>query len=164
MKTKLPMTLAALAAAALLLTGCSAINSLTGNETRDDDGTIVEGGDTDVFSIKVGDCIAESTGTDEVTEVPTVPCTDPHDTEVYADFEIAGSDYPGEDAIFAEADQGCYDAFAPFVGIAYEESAYDFSYYYPTEGSWGQGDHLISCLILDPSGAQVTGSLAGAAK
>lgn len=164
MKTKLPMTLAALAAAAMLLTGCSAINSLTGGETRDDDGTIVEGGDTDVFTIKVGDCIAEGTGTTEVTEVPTVPCSDPHDTEVYFDFDIEGSDYPGEDAIFAQADQGCLDAFAPFLGIAYEESMYDFSYYYPTEGSWGQGDHLISCLILDPAGAQITGSLAGAAK
>lgn len=144
MKTKLPMTLAALAAATLLLSACGS------------------GSGSDVFSLEVGDCIATSTGESEVTEVPVVECAEPHEVEVYADFEIDGTDYPGEDAIFAQADQGCYDAYAPFVGIAYEESKYDFSYYYPTEGSWAQGDHLISCLILDPAGAELTGSLKGA--
>ena len=163
MKTRLPVAMAALAAAALLFSGCSAINSLTGGETRDDDGSIVEGGDTDVFSIKVGDCIATSTGDAEVTEVPTVPCSEPHDVEVYHDFEIPGTDYPGEDEIFAQADQGCYDAFAPFVGLSYEESTLDWSYYYPTDGSWAQGDRLISCLIFDPAGTS-TGSLAGVAR
>ncbi len=164
MKTPIPVALAALAAAAMLFSGCSVINQLTGGETRDEDGAIVEGGDTDVFSIKVGDCIATSTGDAEVTEVQTVPCTEPHEAEVYHDFEIDAADYPGEDEIYAQADQGCYDEFAPFVGLSYEESTLDWSYYYPTEGSWNQqGDRLISCLIFDPAGMS-TGSLAGVAR
>ncbi len=163
MKTRLPLAILAIAASATLLSGCSLINSITGGETRSDDGTIVEGGDTDVFSIKVGDCIAEPTGSDEVTSVPTVPCSEPRDTEVYFEFALDGTDYPGEDAIFAVGDKACYDAFSTFVGIAYESSSLDFSYYYPTTGSWGSGDRLISCLIMDPAG-QVTGSLKGAAR
>ncbi len=163
MKTSMPIAVATAAVAALLLSGCSLINSLTGGETRDDTGTIVEGGTTDVFALAVGDCIGASTGTGEVSDVPTVPCAEPHDDEVYADFPLADGDYPGEDAIFEQADQGCYDAFAPFVGIAYEDSTLDFSYYYPTSGSWAQGDRLISCLIFDPAG-QTTGSLEGAAR
>ena len=145
MKTPIPMALAAIAATALLFAGCSS-------------------GGTDVFTIKVGDCISTSTGDAEVTEVPTVPCEEPHEVEVFHDFEITGTDYPGEDEIFAQADQGCYDAFESFVGLSYEESELDWSYYYPTEGSWQQqGDRLISCLIFDPAGT-TTGSLEGAAR
>lgn len=164
MKTRLPMTILAVAASALLLSGCSVINSLTGGETRDDDGTIIEGGDTDVFSLTVGDCIGSAAAGDgEVSSVATVPCDEPHDDEVYFDFELAGDDYPGEDAIFTEANQGCSEAFAEFVGIAYDDSQLEFTYYYPTVESWGSGDRLITCIIYDPAG-QTTGSLAGSGR
>ena len=31
---------------------------------------------------------------------------------------------------------------------------------YPTEGSWAEGDREILCLVYDPSGDQISGSLA----
>lgn len=157
-------------AAALALSGCSAIGSLVDGiapkpaETRDESGTIVEGGQTDVFAIAVGDCLDDQSG-DVVQEVPTVPCSEPHAYEVYAEIVVTDADeYPGTEAIETEADAGCYDAFGPFVGFAYEDSELDFNYYYPTAESWAEGDRIVSCLILEVSGADVTGSLAGAGR
>ncbi|SMH28397.1 Septum formation [Rathayibacter oskolensis] len=159
-------SLALAAVLALGLTGCSGLNSLMGGETRDESsGEITEGGTTDVFQLRVGDCLNDElteTAT-EVTDVPTVPCTEPHSYEVFQNVTMAEADaYPGEDATVAQAETDCTAAFEGFVGLSYEESQYDFSYYYPTEQSWGGGDRVINCLITDPAGPN-TGSLAGVA-
>lgn len=46
------------------------------------------------------------------------------------------------------------------VGIAYEDSQYDFTYDTPTAGGWEMGDRTIDCLI---GGSEpVTGTLRGA--
>ena len=160
------LVLAAAAALALGLTGCSGINSMMGGETRDDtSGEIVEGGTTDVFQLRVGDCLNDelSETATEVTDVPTVPCSDAHSYEVFQNITMAEADeYPGETDTVAQADSDCQAAFEGFVGLSYEESQYDFSYYYPTEESWGSGDRVINCLITDPAGPN-TGSLAGVA-
>lgn len=159
------LALAAGAALALGLTGCSGVNGLMGGETRDEEsGEITEGGTTDVFQLRVGDCLNDelSETATEVTDVPTVPCTDPHDYEVFQNITMADADeYPGEDATVQQADDECSAAFEGFVGVSYEESQYDFSYYYPTQQSWDGGDRVINCLIIDPNG-QSTGSLSGA--
>lgn len=154
---------------ALLATGCSTLNAFTGGgaaaPVRDESGAIAESNaSTDVFAIRVGDCMlySDSEAT-EVTEAPTVPCSEPHDLEAFHAQDIAGDEFPGIDAAQSEADQVCEDAFASFVGLTYDESVLGFNYYVPTAGSWDAGDREILCLIGDPQG-QVTGTLAGAAR
>ncbi|MWV51229.1 hypothetical protein GRS96_18320 [Rathayibacter sp. VKM Ac-2803] len=160
------LVLAASAALALGLSGCSTVNSMMGGETRDDtSGEIVEGGTTDVFQLRVGDCLNDelSETATEVTDVPTVPCTEPHSYEVFQNVTMAEADeYPGETATTDQAETECSAAFDGFVGLSYEESQYDFSYYYPTQESWDGGDRTINCLITDPAGPN-SGSLAGVA-
>ncbi|APF35843.1 hypothetical protein A9Z40_01715 [Microbacterium arborescens] len=154
---------------ALLATGCSTLNAFTGGgaaaPVRDESGAIAESNaSTDVFAIRVGDCMLDSgTADTEVTETPTVPCSEAHDLEAYHAQDIDADEFPGVEAAQTEAEQVCYDAFAPFVGISYEESVLGFNYYVPTAGSWDAGDREILCLIGDPQG-QVTGTLAGAAR
>lgn len=150
-----------------LLGGCSTISNFLGGAsepTRDEaSGEITEASSADVFALAVGDCLDDE-GSDEVTSVPVVPCGDPHDFEVYHEFSIDGTEWPGEDAIFEAADAGCYEQFEPFVGFVYEESEIDFNYYSPTQQSWEDGgDRLVSCLVYDMSG-KTTGTLAGAAR
>ncbi len=157
----------AVLAVAVPLTGCSALQGLLGGsapEPQRDETTqeIVEEGDADVFAIRVGDCLNEASG-EVVSEVPVVPCDQPHDEEVFFDFELEGTDYPGDDAVQTQANDGCLAQFEPFVGLAYESSSLDFYPYTPTQESWEQaGDRVVSCVIWDPAG-QVTGTLAGAA-
>ncbi|MDO9590887.1 MAG: septum formation family protein, partial [Microcella sp.] len=144
--------LLAVSAATVALSGCSILNQLTGGgqPTRDDSGQVVEGNDnTDVFALQVGDCLNDATASETVDTIPTVPCAEPHDSEIYASIIMSGDTYPGQDAVIAEADQACLDAFAGFVGVSYADSVYYYSYYFPTEGSWGNGDREILCTIYD---------------
>ncbi len=148
-------------AATVALSGCSILDQLTGGgqATRDDSGEVVAGNDsTDVFTLQVGDCLNDSTAAETVETIPTVPCSEPHDSEIYASIILSGDVYPGQDAVITEADEACLDAFDGFVGTSYADSLYYYSYYFPTEGSWSNGDREILCTIYDETGP-VTGSL-----
>jgi hypothetical protein len=98
---------------------------------------------------------------DEVTSVPLVECSEPHDSEVFARSDSTSASFPGDAALSDELTTFCTgDAFTDFVGIPYFDSIYETSGYFPTEGSWGDGDRELLCTIWDPAG-QVTGSLSG---
>jgi hypothetical protein len=157
----------ALIASIGFLGGCAQIADLVGSKpqaTRDaDSGEVTGSGEINVFTLSVGDCMSDSTSESEVTDVNVVPCDQPHDFEVYYDFSIPDGDWD-EEAVYAAAEQGCLEQFPTFVGLSYEESLLDFSYYAPTQQSWEEGnDRIVSCFIGDPS-TQTTGSLAGAAR
>lgn len=147
-------------AAGLALAGCSLLPG--GNPTDGETGT-GDGESTDVFTIKVGDCLNDGSAEGEVSEVPVVDCAEPHDSEAYASIIMDDGEFPGDQAVEDQAIADCTTEFNSFVGIDYQASALDFAYYYPTEGSWANGDREILCLIVDPAG-QVTGSLEGAAR
>ena len=157
---------AALLSSVLLLGGCGAINNLLGGDqaVRDaESGEVTDAGKGDVFSLKVGDCFDDESGT-EVSELPLKPCSGPHAYETYYDFSLTGDEYPGMSAIDAEAEANCGAAFEDFVGISYDESTLGYSYLTPTQRSWEEGgDRLVSCYVGDPAGP-VSGSLAGAAR
>jgi len=146
------------AGAGVALVGCSLIpfNVVDSNPA--------DGVDSDVFSVAVGDCLNDDGVEGEISSVPKIDCSEPHDSEAFASVELDEGDYPGEDAIFAEAGSACEAQFDAFVGISYSESVFDFSYYYPTPESWASGDREIICLIFDPAGKITSGSLAGAAR
>lgn len=141
---------AAVAVAAVITTtsGCSLIsNLLPGSEpVRDESGQISETNDAaDVFAIAVGDCLNDVSGT-QVSTVPVVPCGEPHQYEAFAAMNLPDGDYPEVDEITKQADEFCYGEFESYVGISYDESALDFSYFYPQTDSWANGDREILCL------------------
>jgi len=150
------------AAAAILiatsaLTGCSAINDIIAVAEP-----IASAVDEESVWIEVGDCFNETTG-DVVSDIPTVPCTDAHDYETYAEFDIDLDTYPGDDEVFRLADEGCLAPFAGYVGVDFDSSALDYTYYVPTAEGWiSDDDRSVSCALFDPAG-ELTGSMAGAA-
>ena len=75
---------------ALIGLGVIAYNVAT-EADRDGSGAIIDGGSVDAFTIRMGDCFdnTRSLASDEAGEVsslPGVPCSEPHDNEVYAVF------------------------------------------------------------------------------
>ncbi len=130
----------------------------------DDDDPLPEDPESvDVFSLAVGDCINDA-GLDEVTDVEVIDCAQPHDLEVFSEFTLEGDDFPGADEVDTLATDGCFQAFPAFVGLTYEESVLDYTYFVPTQESWETGDdRLVSCLIGEPD-VQTAGTLAGAAR
>ena len=150
-----------------MLTGCSVIQQVLGggDATRDETGQVTEGNDNaDIFLIRVGDCLNDANSGSEVSNVPIVPCAEPHDSEVFAELKLEDGEFPGDSAVEAEAEEYCAAEFTSFVGVDYDLSELYLTYYMPSKDTWeAMGDRLISCIVYDPAG-QVEGTLAGAAR
>ena len=167
-RTRRVLVLAGSAVAlSVALSGCSAINSIlgsgSGDANRDEEsGQVTESANVNVFSVKLGDCMLDS-GTGSLTNADILPCSEPHDQEVY--YEITMPDGEFSDADIDAATQECIgDAYTSFVGVAYDDSELAVTTLVPTKDSWEQNnDRVIQCIIVDPA-AQTTGSLAGAAR
>ena len=162
---------ARVAAPALLLvalagvSGCGVLGETAEPAVRDESGEITESSEADVFSLQVGDCLNETTTeeTAEVTSVPTVPCGDPHDSEAYAATDMPDGDYPGDQAVIDASDAFCYEQFATFVGLSYDESVYGYTGFFPTKDTWEQlDDRTLQCIVS--SEEPVTDSLKGVAE
>ena len=144
-------------ATGILLAACTAGGGPTPAPTPDG---VTE---VDLLALTIGDCLDTRDVTGVAAAVPVVDCASEHDSEAYAEIVLAEGDFPGADSVGDSAESGCVDAFAEFVGLAYDESTLDYAYYFPTEGSWAEGDRRILCLIADPE-TRVTGSLEGTAR
>lgn len=91
-----------------------------------------------------------------------MPCSEPHDDEVYSTFALEHSRYPGEAAAEVAANDGCRARFADFIGVAHGDSVFEFYPLYPSAGSWdAHGDRTVTCLVWYPADT-VVGSLEGA--
>ena len=143
------------AVAALALFGCS-----SDPERDEETGELVEVGNVDVADLEVGDCIGEETGEGEIESLEAGPCSEPHTREIFAALTVPDGDYPGQEALDAEA-EGCLVEFAEFVGMPYEESVLEINYMTPTEESWSTGDRELLCTVYDPD-ADTTGTLQNA--
>jgi hypothetical protein len=130
---------------------------------RDDSGAIVGAGNVDAFSIKAGDCFDDVDNfADQIDTLPGVPCTDPHDNEVYAIISVDLPEFPGDDAMGNIAHEKCVAKFPSFVGRDYESSSLDVFTMFPSSESWSrQDDRDIVCAIYDMEFAKLTGSVQG---
>ena len=120
-------------------------------------------GDTSVFDLGIGDCFndqADLTQT-QVSAVPTVDCAEPHDNEIYFEYSMSGSTFPGENAILEEASTRCLTAFEPFVGNNYADSFLEIFPITPTAGSWAEGDRVVYCALYAIDLSKLTGSMRG---
>ena len=116
-----------------------------------------------VLELEVGTCLndVDQPLAQDLTEVPAVDCTTPHQSEVFAAIDVDGTDYPGIDSLTDTAVRDCQVEFERFVGVEFSASALNFHYYYPTTSSWAVGDRSIYCVIFDP-GVDSVGTLRGA--
>ena len=119
-----------------------------------------------VFSLKEGDCfngaLANTEHSIEVRNVDLVSCDEPHESEVYAVFELPDSSWKGEDYVFEQADIGCRTRFEAFVGIEYDLSTWYFDLIAPLERSWKEmDDRQVICSVREESAMKVSGSAKG---
>ena len=158
MNTPALLRLVTAAVTVLALTGCSSAEQ----SPRDQNGAVTEKNDSaSVFDMNEGDCFDEpSEEAAEVETLPALPCSEPHDYEVFEVQPISGEKFPGEKAVTDLADQGCGKAFTSFVGISFDESGLELNYLYPTADSWDRDDREVTCLVADPD-KKTSGSLEG---
>ncbi len=115
------------------------------------------------FDLSPGDCFNDGDlASGLVGDVATTDCTEPHDNEVYAIFDMTGDTYPGEDTILEVAQRECLSEFEPYVGIPYMESRLVYYPIYPTQETWESvDDREIVCVFYDTDLAKLTGSMEG---
>ena len=116
------------------------------------------------IELQVGDCYNKSPSA-QVNDVEIVDCSIPHLFEVYNNYQIPRSTFPDKSTMESEQRTACYDdVFETYVGVAYEKSMYGVMILTPTEDSWAQGDHTITCALESKDDSLITGSLKGAAQ
>ncbi len=117
---------------------------------------------TPFSSVVIGDCLTDIAGSQqpEAGNVMVVPCSTAHTSEVYALPMLTGSGYPGDEAISASASDQCGSAFTGYVGVGYETSDLDYSFYTPDATAWSAGVRLVTCVVFYPQGETV-GSVRG---
>jgi Septum formation len=158
------LVVAVVSAAALTLTGCTFVHSLTGGAPQSN--TPAPQASADVFSLSTGECVERTATATSLKTIPSVDCSTPHDGEVMRVVSLSGDKYPGAAVVRSQAIEDCENGFAQFAGITYAKSKrLSFWWLSPSPKSWAGGDTQIVCFIeqLSKSGAaqKNTGSLKG---
>jgi len=132
---------------------------------RSSTGEIDRAGDLSANDLRVGDCFdLKEPDAEEVGDVAAHPCTEAHEYEVFHVGLLAEGPYPGQDALTKFVIDNCEPTFGAYIGTAYVDSQLDFSWLYPSDDSWEEGDRSVQCAAYDPRNNRLTSSLKGSAQ
>jgi hypothetical protein len=122
-------------------------------------GQITHSGSLSVFSLAVGDCFNNPVGAASVASVTAIPCNQAHSAQVYAEFNLAGSDqsYPGTAAVTRLASSAC-KARTGSLDKSKVTNSMTLRILYPEADSWLNGKRTVACVITNPT-ANLTSSL-----
>ena len=115
-------------------------------------------GEGSVFGLSEGECFDDPEVTQDVREVPLVPCDQPHDNEVFATFDLDDGEFPGGEVVEEQALEGCTEAFPEGVAERYDDTQLVIGVFTPSADSWDGGDREVVCFLSSPDG-MLTGSL-----
>jgi hypothetical protein len=142
----------------VVLIGVGTVVSITDDSTRKDRAPVAAPHDVDIDTLKVGECINETPEEEPVT-VPLVPCTQPHDGEVFAIYSLPGGKYPGDALVDRFAQGGCDKRFDTYAGAAADQSNWDVGFFGPSADLWADGDRRVFCLASHSDMSPLTGSV-----
>jgi hypothetical protein len=126
--------------------------------TRDSSGEIVDSGRVSLEDLVPGDCVNDLVEGRRVTSLSAVPCSEPHDGEVFAVFNLPETSWPGESSVDDDAVQGCTDRLGEYSPAAADDETLELLYFSPTEQSWRLDDRAVVCLATQ-GGTKRTGSI-----
>jgi hypothetical protein len=90
-----------------------------------------------------------------------VPCTQPHEGEVFAVFDLPAGDYPGSAAVDDQVSRECNDRLTAYSPSAGSDPDIGLFSVYPLQQNWNRGDRQVVCLATASSGSTTTGSIKG---
>ncbi len=92
--------------------------------------------------------------------MPSVPCAQPHQGEVFAVFDLPPGDYPGKAAVEDQVEKGCDARLAAYSPSTPGDHSIDQFFIYPQEQNWTNGDREVVCIAKAVSGT-TSGTLRG---
>lgn len=111
-----------------------------------------------VFRLRPGECI--NSAPNASSAVQAVPCTQPHDGEIFAAFRLAGRSWPGSAAVRARARSGCMSRLGSYLNPQLATATLAQFYIYPSPGAWAVGERTVICEVRSTQG-ELTGSVRG---
>jgi hypothetical protein len=108
-----------------------------------------------VFSLKTGECLDP-----QGQSYTLISCDSPHEAEVFATFNLAGTSWPGSTKVAAAASSGCATRLTGYLNPQLAVSLAS-TYVYPDATAWQAGTRTVICEVRAASG-QLTGSVRGA--
>jgi hypothetical protein len=111
----------------------------------------------DLFSLVTGDCFDNPTvtsgQTQNVTTVVQTPCSQPHNAQIFATFNVSGGmlSYPGSAKLGSLASTGCDARVRPSLDATKLTQSMTVRFLYPLESSWLAGHRTISCIVYNPT-------------
>ena len=111
-----------------------------------------------VFRLHTGECV--DSGRSGISSPTVVPCSQPHDAEIYAKFALAEHAWPGSAAIAVQARRGCTARLGSYLNPQLATSVLAESYVFPDQGAWNAGERTVICEIRSTAG-KLTGSVRG---
>ena len=135
------------------------VANLNGASRSSSTGKITHSGNLSVFSLAVGDCFNSPADTQDVASVTAEPCNQPHSAQIYAKFNLAGSNfsYPGTAAVTRLAASGC-TARTGNIDRSKATNAMTVRFLFPDQNAWLGGRRTVACMIVNPT-ANLTYSL-----
>lgn len=107
-----------------------------------------------VFSLRAGQCFDNPAGASTVTYVPVMPCSRPHNAQIFATFNLHGSsnfDYPGLGTVRQLATNGCNARINAALDKPKLTNLMSIRFIFPTLGSWLTGHRTVACMIVNPT-------------
>lgn len=130
--------------------------------------TTVPGGSgelVEIAEIDVEDCLTPVGDDVMVGSVELFDCDEPHEAEVFAQFDVDTDDlpdgadgYPGGSELTWYAQDECQSRFEDYTGESYWDSEFDLEVITPSFSTWDVGDRAVTCLLIDGDGGMLTRS------
>lgn len=116
--------------------------------------------------LAVGDCFDPVSDMDDDSLLAgrMLDCDEPHLMQVFGTEMLngpAGTPYPGDSEVDRQAWDACQSAFEEFVGVRYDDSRLNATYYWPPSESWLAGDRVVLCVIEASVASPLTRSVEG---
>ncbi len=103
-----------------------------------------------VFSLRPGECL--NSGSNGISGLHVLGCSQAHDAEVFATFRVAGPHYPGATALQQQARQGCAIRLSGYLNPQLSAASLAQSFVYPDAGAWSAGERTVVCTVRSTSG------------
>lgn len=100
---------------------------------------------------EAGDCV-DWNENDANATLTAVDCSNPHHFEVAGKLKLEDSDYPGDDAISAKADESCAPIVTGYLGQPLDpEGRFQSDTLLPSSEGWKAGDRNVFCGVTELS-------------
>jgi len=115
-------------------------------------GSVSQAGSMQASDLKVGDCFDNPTADSNISSLTAIPCTQAHDSQVYAEPPVTESTYPGDSTLSSEASSVCgSDSEQASITSDAPESLKISALYAQDAQSFNSGNDYITCFVVSDS-------------